>query len=96
MHHCLLIEGSDIPVPDRQHYSITFGVNRLALLNSLDYFDVTSGALLPDVMHDVLEGALPLEMKLMLKVCYHVICCILCVYTYACLFIIGSMFKCLL
>ena len=29
---------------------------------------MVSGALIPDIMHDVLEGALPLEMKLMLKV----------------------------
>ena len=32
------------------------------------YFSVASGALLPDIMHDVLEGALPYEIKLMLKV----------------------------
>ena len=31
-------------------------------------FGVASGALIPDVMHDILEGALPLEIKLMLKV----------------------------
>lgn len=55
---------------DQQHYSTVFGVNRRALLNTLRYFDVTSGALIPDIMHDILEGALPLQVKLMLKVQY--------------------------
>lgn len=31
------------------------------------YFHVCSGALIPDVMHDVLEGALQYEVKLMIK-----------------------------
>ena len=43
-------------------------MNRQALLSTLDYFGVASGALIPDIMHDILEGALPLEVKLMLKV----------------------------
>ena len=33
----------------------------------LEFFDVCSGALIPDVMHDVLEGALQHELKLLLK-----------------------------
>ena len=41
-------------------------MNCRADLNELQYFNVCSGALVPDIMHDVLEGALPLEMKLML------------------------------
>ena len=45
-----------------------FGVNRRSLLTSLTYFDVTSGTMIPDVMHDFLEGVIPLELKLMLKV----------------------------
>lgn len=49
-----------------------YGVNRRALLSTLEYFGVASGALVPDIMHDVLEGALPLEVKLMLKVYVHV------------------------
>ena len=36
-------------------------------LDSLEYFSVASGALVPDIMHDILEGALPYEIKLMLK-----------------------------
>lgn len=44
-----------------------FGVNRNSILNELSYFNVCSGALLPDIMHDVLEGALQYEIKLMLQ-----------------------------
>ena len=43
-----------------------FGINRNSVLNELSYFNVCSGALLPDIMHDVLEGALQYELKLML------------------------------
>ena len=53
---------------DHQHYSTAFGVNQRALLDTLHYFDVSSGVLIPDIMHDILEGVLPLELKLMLKV----------------------------
>lgn len=48
-------------------------MNRRALLNTLDFFSVASGALIPDIMHDILEGALPLEVKLMLKVLFFMI-----------------------
>lgn len=66
--HCSLLEQDDLSSADRQHYSTTFGVNQRASLHTLRYFDVTSGALIPDIMHDILEGALPLEVKLMLRV----------------------------
>ena len=55
---------------DQQHYSTTFGVNQRALLNTLRHFDVTAGALIPDIMHDILEGALPLQLMLVLKMQY--------------------------
>ena len=35
----------------------------------LQHFDICSGGLLPDVMHDILEGALPYEAKLILQHC---------------------------
>ena len=66
--HCDILENEDLTVSDRQHYSLTYGVNRRALLDSLLYFNVSSGALIPDVMHDILEGALPYEVKCMLQV----------------------------
>lgn len=68
LHQCNLIEDDNLSASDHQHYSTTFGVNRRALLDNLCYFDVVSGALIPDIMHDILEGVLPLEVKLMLKV----------------------------
>lgn len=66
--HCELVEQVDATVTDRQHFSTTFGVNRRALLDTLNSIDVASGCFIPDIMHDILEGALPLETKLMLKV----------------------------
>lgn len=66
--HCDLLERDDLLNADRQHYSTVYGVNRRSLLNTLDFFSVSSGTLVPDIMHDILEGALPLEVKLMLKV----------------------------
>lgn len=47
-----------------------YGINRNSILNELLYFHVCSGALLPDVMHDVLEGAIQYEVKLMLQVMF--------------------------
>ena len=38
-----------------------------SVLSELKYFDVTSGSLMPDVMHDVLEGVLQVEAKLLLR-----------------------------
>lgn len=67
--HCNILEMEDLNETDRQHFSLVFGVNRRSLLCTSCYFDVTSGALLPDVMHDFLEGVVPLELKLVLKVC---------------------------
>ena len=55
-------------IADKQHHSLVYGTNRRLFLNSLHFFDVASGAPVPDIMLDILEGALPLEVKLMLKV----------------------------
>ena len=41
------------------------------MLSELKYFDVTSGSLMPDVMHDVLEGVLQFEAKLLLRQFIH-------------------------
>lgn len=37
------------------------------MLNELKHFHVCDGSLLPDITHDVLEGVLQYEVKLMLK-----------------------------
>ena len=48
------------------HFSTTYGLQRDSILNRSQYFHVTEG-LIPDAMHDVLEGILPLETKELLK-----------------------------
>ena len=45
-----------------------FGINRNSALNELAYFHACSGALIPDIMHDILEGALQYEVELMFQV----------------------------
>lgn len=45
-----------------------YGVNRNSHLNELSYFNVCDGSLLPDIMHDILEGVLQYEVKLLLRV----------------------------
>ena len=42
-----------------------YGINVESVLNSSTYFHVVDG-LPPDIMHDVLEGVLPYEIKLMI------------------------------
>jgi hypothetical protein len=59
--HCSSLGG-----PLHDHIATTYGVARDAVLNELQYFHVTNG-LAPDVMHDLLEGVLPLCMKHLLK-----------------------------
>ena len=64
-HHCNVIEEN----PQlSNHYSTTFGVNHRSTLESLKHFTVAEGAMIPDILHDVLEGVLTVELKLMLKV----------------------------
>ena len=53
--------------PGHDHFSTTYGVNFNSILNESQYFHVTQG-MVPDVMHDVLEGIAPYEVKEMLKV----------------------------
>ena len=59
--HCLSLGG-----PLHDHYATTFGLHRDSILNTSAYFHVTDG-LIPDVMHDCLEGCLPYETKELLK-----------------------------
>ena len=50
----------------REHNSIAFGIKHDSILNSSQYFHVTEG-LVPDIMHDVLEGSLAYEIKELIK-----------------------------
>ena len=43
-----------------------YGVNHRSILLELKYFNMCTGELLPDVMHDLLEGVLQYEIKLLL------------------------------
>lgn len=52
-----------------QKKSKKYGINNESILSTLQYFDVCSGSLIPDVMHDVLEGVLQYELKLLLQHC---------------------------
>lgn len=52
---------------DSEAVSRDYGINYRPVLNELQFFNVTSGTLIPDVMHDVLEGCLQYEAKLLLQ-----------------------------
>ena len=45
-----------------------YDINCNYVLNGLAYFDVCCGSLIPDITHDILEGALQFEVKLMIQV----------------------------
>ena len=53
-------------IEDDPSQSREFGINRKSLLMEIEYFDICSGVLLCDVMHDLFEGVLQYETKLML------------------------------
>ena len=55
--------------PTENHYSKTYGINRRSALLDVNHFPFFSGGLPHDWMHDILEGAAPLEIKLLLKHC---------------------------
>ena len=59
--HVRSIEG-----PAGEYMAMAYGVNRDSVLNTSQYFHVIDG-LCPDIMHDMLEGALPYEVKLLLQ-----------------------------
>ena len=59
--HCLNLGG-----PLHNHYSTTYGLHRDSSLNTLKRFHVTQG-LIPDIMHDCLEGCVQYEVKELFK-----------------------------
>lgn len=67
--HIQLLENSTV----REHYSMTFGISRDSILNSLKYFNVVDETIPPDVMHDLLEGYLPYTTKLLLNQLFRLI-----------------------
>lgn len=63
--HCSSVTSGG-PVAELE--ATTYGVNRRSILNQLQYFHVIDG-MAPDIMHDVLEGVLPLSIMMVLKSC---------------------------
>ena len=62
---CSLLSG-----PLHDHYSTNFGINRLSKLEEVPGFSVING--LPhDIMHDLFEGIVPYELKLLICHCVH-------------------------
>ena len=60
---CALLSG-----PLQSHYSTSFGINRLSILEEVPGFSVITG--LPhDIMHDLFEGVVPYELKLLIRHC---------------------------
>ena len=60
--HCVSIEQDASGKASKE-----CGVNRDSILNQLSYFHVCDGSLLPDIMHDLLEGVMQYETKLLLQ-----------------------------
>ena len=54
-------------IQDDPSQSREFGINQRSLLMDIQSFDICSGALVCDIMHDLFEGLLPNETKLMLS-----------------------------
>ena len=63
---CSLSEMETHPT-QRNDLSIEYGLNFRSVLNDLTYFHVCTGAMLPDIFHDILEGVFPFEVKLLLR-----------------------------
>ncbi len=61
--NCQLLAG-----PLKQHYSTAYGVNRSSILEEVPGFSVIN-SLHHDIMHDIFEGVVPYEVKLLLKHC---------------------------
>ena len=60
---CALLYG-----PLQDHYSTSFGINRLSILEEVPGFSVVTG--LPhDIMHNLFEGVVPYELKLLILHC---------------------------
>ena len=63
--HCDQLKG-----PLYNHVTTTYGLTRDSILNSSKFFHIVDG-LVPDVMHDILEGSLQYEVKELLKYFIH-------------------------
>lgn len=56
---------ADLHGPLRNHIAITYGIVEQSILNECRYFHVVDG-LVPDIMHDLLEGTAQLTLRCLL------------------------------
>ena len=68
-HHCSLIKDAENPLL-RAHYSTTFGINSRTSLLDVKHYSIFNGGLPHDIMHDIMEGAAPTEIKLLFSHCF--------------------------
>lgn len=61
---------ADLEGPLHDHIATTYGISEKSILNDSKFFHVVSG-LVPDVMHDILEGTLQLTLKCLLHYIIH-------------------------
>ena len=66
--HAIHCADLDVDGPLRAHAATTYGVSCNSILNTSAYFHVIDG-MVPDIMHDILEGSLQLHLKCLLKYC---------------------------
>ncbi|XP_070534241.1 uncharacterized protein [Ptychodera flava] len=67
LHHCELLSNSTTK-QEKQHWSKTYGVTQLSVFHQTLGFNICTG--FPhDMMHVLLEGVVPLEVKLLLRYC---------------------------
>lgn len=67
-HHCDLIRDAE-SLPLRTHYSTTYGINSRTSLLDVKHYSLFNGGLPHDMMHNIMEGAAPTEIKLLLSHC---------------------------
>ena len=60
---CELLDG-----PLQAHYSTNFGINRRSILENVPGFSVAT-CIPHDIMHDLFEGVVPYELKLLIRHC---------------------------
>ncbi len=66
-----LQQCEELETGQHDHCSKQYGINIRSAFTQLKYYNFCNGSLLTDVMHDVLEGVLQVEVKLILQYCIH-------------------------
>ena len=60
-----MIRTTDLDGPLQSHIATTYGITTNSILNTSRYFHVVDG-LVPDIMHDILEGTVQVTLKCLL------------------------------